>query len=43
VSGKYRVFRLEFKESVAQRILNGESVTSLHRELQIKNPPLLLH
>ncbi len=40
MSGKYRVFSVEFKEGVAQRILNGESVTSLHRELQIKRSVL---
>jgi transposase-like protein len=40
VSGKYRVFSQEFKANVAQRILNGESVTSLHRELQIKRSVL---
>ena len=33
---KNRAFSLEFKESVAQRILNGESVSALHQELQIK-------
>ena len=38
--GKYRVFSLEFKQSVAQRILNGESVTALHQELQIKRSVL---
>jgi transposase len=40
VSGKYRVFSQEFKANVAQRILNGESVTALHRELQIKRSVL---
>jgi transposase len=40
LSGKYRVFSLEFKQNVAQRILNGESVTSLHYELQIKRSVL---
>ena len=40
MSGKYRVFSQEFKANVAQRILNGESVTSLHRELQIKRSVL---
>lgn len=40
MSGKYRVFRQEFKANVAQRILNGESVTALHRELQIKRSVL---
>lgn len=33
---KNRAFRLEFKESVAKRIPNGESVSALHQELQIK-------
>ena len=40
MSGKNRVFGQEFKESVAQRILNGESVSSLHHELQIKRSVL---
>ena len=40
MSGKYRVFSLEFKENVAQRILSGESVTALHHELQIKRSVL---
>jgi len=40
LSGKYRVFSREFKESVAQRILNGESVTSLRYELDIKRSVL---
>ena len=31
-----RVFGWEFKERVAQRMLNGESVSALHHELQIK-------
>ena len=35
-----RVFSLEFKERVAQRILNGESVSALHHELQIKRSVL---
>ena len=34
--GKARVFSVEFKQRVAQRILNGESVSSLHRQLHIK-------
>jgi transposase len=38
--GKYRVFGVEFKQNVAQRILNGESVTALHHELQIKRSVL---
>ncbi|MBZ5590947.1 MAG: helix-turn-helix domain containing protein, partial [Acidobacteriia bacterium] len=40
MSGKYRVFGVEFKQNVAQRILNGESVTALHYELQIKRSVL---
>ena len=38
--GKRRVFSLEFKAGVAQRILSGESVTALHRQLQIKRSVL---
>ena len=37
---KPRVFSWEFKVSVAQRILNGESVSALHHELQIKRSVL---
>jgi transposase-like protein len=37
---KQRVFSWEFKESVAQRMLNGESVSALHHELQIKRSVL---
>ena len=37
---KRRVFSLEFKQGVAQRILNGESVTALHGRLQIKRSVL---
>ncbi|MGD0497055.1 MAG: helix-turn-helix domain-containing protein [Bryobacteraceae bacterium] len=40
MSTKYRVFTREFKEGVAQRILNGESVTALHEEFQIKRSVL---
>ena len=40
MSGKYRVFSQEFKEGVAQRILNGESVSALHQEFQIKRSVL---
>ena len=40
MSGKYRVFGVEFKQNVAQRILNGESVTALHYELQIRRSVL---
>jgi transposase len=35
-----RVFSWEFKESVARRMLNGESVSVLHHELQIKRSVL---
>ena len=35
-----RVFGWEFKERVAQRMLNGESVSALHHELQIKRSVL---
>jgi transposase len=38
--GKNRVFSLEFKEGVARRILNGESVSALYQELQIKRSVL---
>lgn len=38
--GKRRVFSLEFKAGVAQRIVNGESVTALQRQLQIKRSVL---
>ena len=37
---KPRVFSGEFKERVAQRILNGESVSALHHELAIKRSVL---
>lgn len=40
MSGKYRIFSREFKQSVALRILQGESVTALHHELQIKRSVL---
>lgn len=33
---KSRVFSAEFKQGVVQRILNGESVSALHGEFQIK-------
>ena len=33
---KSRVFSAEFKQRVVQRILNGESVSALHQEFQIK-------
>ena len=35
-----RVFSWEFKEKVARRMLNGESVSALHHELQIKRSVL---
>ncbi|MDR3675059.1 MAG: helix-turn-helix domain-containing protein [Acidobacteriota bacterium] len=35
-----RVFSWEFKEEVARRMLNGESVSALHHELQIKRSVL---
>jgi transposase-like protein len=37
---KNRVFCREFKEGVAQRILNGEGVTAIHNEFQIKRSVL---
>ena len=40
LSNKNRVFTKEFKEGVAQRIVNGESVTALHLETQIKRSVL---
>jgi len=40
LSAKNRVFAKEFKVGVAQRIVNGESVSALHRELQIKRSVL---
>ena len=40
MSEKHRVFTGEFKEAVAQRILNGESVSALHQEFQIKRSVL---
>jgi transposase len=40
LSGKHRVFTKEFKEGVAQRIVNGESVTALHGEFDIKRSVL---
>jgi transposase-like protein len=36
LAAKNRAFSWEFKERVAQRILNGESVSALHQELKIK-------
>jgi transposase-like protein len=40
LSEKNRVFTSEFKEGVARRILNGESVSALHQEIQIKRSVL---
>jgi len=40
LTGKNRVFSLEFKENVARRIVNGESVSALHQEFQIKRSVL---
>lgn len=40
MSGKNRVFSREFKESVAQRMVNGESVSAIHHEFQIKRSVL---
>jgi transposase-like protein len=40
LSNKNRVFTGEFKEGVAQRIVNGESVTALYLETQIKRSVL---
>jgi transposase len=36
LSAENRVFSPEFKKNVAQRIVGGESVSSLHHELDIK-------
>ncbi len=35
-----RVFTPEFKQRIAQRILNGESVSALHHEFQVKRSVL---
>ena len=40
MSKKNRVFTGEFKEGVAQRIVNGESVSALYQETQIKRSVL---
>jgi transposase len=40
LSAKIRGFSQEFKAAVAQRILNGEGVSSLHHELHIKRSVL---
>ncbi len=37
---KNRVFSVELKQRVVQRILNGESVSALHQELKIKRSML---
>lgn len=40
MSGERRIFTKEFKKGVAQRILQGESVSALHGEYQIKRSVL---
>jgi transposase-like protein len=40
VRGKKRVFSVEFKEGVVQRMGNGESVTALGHEYQIRRSVL---
>ena len=40
MTSKNRVFSREFKERVAQRILNGESVSAIHNEIQVKRSVL---
>jgi transposase len=40
VISKNRVFSREFKERVAQRILNGESVSAIHNEILVKRSVL---
>ena len=40
MSKKNRVFTREFKAGVAQRIVNGESVSALYQETQIKRSVL---
>lgn len=40
MSANNRVFSQEFKVAVARRVLNGESVSSLHHELHIKRSVL---
>jgi transposase-like protein len=40
LSKKNRVFTREFKAGVAQRIVNGESVSALYQETQIKRSVL---
>jgi transposase len=40
VSGKNRIFSQEFKLSVVRRLLNGESVSALQQEFQIKRSVL---
>ena len=40
MSGERRIFTKEFKEGVVQRILQGESVSALHGEYQIKRSVL---
>lgn len=40
MSGKNRIFSQEFKLSVVRRLLNGESVSALQQEFQIKRSVL---
>ena len=40
MSGKNRVFSAEFRIGVARRILGGESVSKIHRELGVKRSVL---
>jgi len=40
LSVKYRVFTKDFKEGIARRILNGESVSALHQAFHIKRSVL---
>ena len=40
MSGKNRVYSTEFKQGLVKRILNGESVTALHRESQVRRSVL---
>ena len=40
MSGRNRVFSNEFKQGVVRRILNGESVSALSQETQIKRSVL---
>jgi transposase len=40
VAIKHRVFSREFRQRVVQRMLNGESVSALHREFEIRRSVL---